>query len=302
MRKIILTILFVGLVNYIYACDICGCSLNGNPFGILPINQRNFASLRYQYHNFHTEHSSILNENGILKTDAYFSTFQFWGRYMPCDGLQLFASIPYNYFQKADDLSSTSLNGLGDISLIANVVIFNTAKDSDKKWSHVLQLGGGIKLPTGNSTITQTDQASSPNFKSGTGSYDIPLNAIYTLRFDKLGLNTEINYQINTENKQNYSFGNSLKTSLNVFYFKKFRWFSILPNIGMSYEYSEVDTKNNFIQSYTGGNSLFFSSGLDLYLKKFSLGINLQAPVSQNVGSNTFTSRLKLSSTFMYLF
>ncbi len=302
MRKMILTILLVGLVNYIYACDICGCSLNGNPFGILPLNQRNFASMRYQYHSFHTEHATILNESGILNTDAYFSTFQFWGRYIPFDGLQIFASVPYNYYQKTDELSSSSLNGLGDISLIANVVVFNNAKDSDKKWNQVLQLGGGIKLPTGNSIISQTDQASSPNFKSGTGSFDVPINAIYTIRYDKLGFNTEINYQINTENKQNYKFGNSLKTSMNVFYLKKINLYSFLPNAGMSYEHSEVDTQNNYIQSYTGGNSLFLSTGLDFYYRKFSIGINVQTPMVQNVGSNTFTSKVKLSSTIMYLF
>ncbi|HMG17013.1 MAG TPA: hypothetical protein VK590_16260 [Saprospiraceae bacterium] len=302
MRKIILTVLLIGLVNCIYACDICGCSLNGNPFGILPLNQRNFASMRYQYHGFHTDHATILNESGRLKTDAYFSTFQVWTRFIPFDGLQLFASIPFNYYQKKDEISSSSLNGLGDISLIANVVVLNTAKNDEQNWKHVLQLGGGIKLPTGNSSISAADQASSPNFKSGTGSYDFPMNAIYTIRYKQTGLNTEINYQINTSNNENYRFGNIFKTSGTFFYLQKYNRISFLPNLGVSFENAEVDTKNNFIQSYTGGNSLFLNGGLDLYYRKFSFGINIQKPVYQNVGDHSFTTSLKLSSTIMYLF
>ena len=38
-------------------------------------------------------------------------------------------------------------------------------------------------------------------------------------------------------------------------------------------------TQNNFIQSYTGGNSLFLNAGIDLYWNNLSFGLNIQHPL-----------------------
>ncbi|MDP1051393.1 hypothetical protein, partial [Klebsiella quasipneumoniae] len=68
--------------------------------------------------------------------------------------------------------------------------------------------------------LNSSEEVANPNFQLGTGSTDFLLNAIYTVRYNQWGLNTDLTYKINTKNSNQYQYGNKLTTALTAFYTK----------------------------------------------------------------------------------
>lgn len=302
MKNLILALLLAGFSSYLNACDICGLSGSSNYFGILPNPHWNFAGFRYQYRSFHSSHSSLLGENGKIESDEFYNTTQVWGRYTPIENLQVYAFIPYNHFNKNENGKRSTLSGLGDISLLVNLLVLNTSDNKSSIFKHILQVGAGIKLPSGKSNLSGTDQEINSNFQSGTGSFDFPVNLIYTLAYKKTGINTEFTYQFNTANKQGYKFGNRLSSSMSFYYQTAFKKTNILPSIGLNFEESEINTKDYVIQLYTGGQALYTNIACEISINSFSLGVNYQHPIWQNIGGNTITANDRISTSLIYLF
>jgi hypothetical protein len=61
---------------------------------------------------------------------------------------------------------------------------------------------GGLKLPTGASDFNAYDmsEVANPYFQLGTGSLDVPLNLVYTLKKNEFGINLNLLYQLNFGN------------------------------------------------------------------------------------------------------
>ena len=302
MRKFIGTLFIIGVISNLQACDICGLSASSNYFGILPNTKWNFAGVRYQYRSYHTEHASILNESGKVLSDEFYSTTQFWGRYSPIKRIQLFAFVPYNIYNQRKDGVKNTLNGIGDISLMANYVLLNKADNNTGNWKHLLQVGAGVKFPTGKSGISKNDQEIDPDFQSGTGSFDFPFTGTYIISYKKWGINTELGYSLNLENDQSYKYGNRLSTSMNLFYQGNLKSVSLIPSIGLSNEQMEHDKKNSIAYPFTGGNALYLNTGIEIAFKRFSLGALIQQPLSQNIGDGKIKSNSRYSSSLIYLF
>lgn len=288
------------LSGNIYACDICGCSAGGNYFGILPKFQQNFVGIRYQYQSFHSKPHQNISENGFA-SDEHFQTTELWGRYVPNKRLQVFAFIPYKTTKRVEESKTTFVNGLGDITLLANLVIINS-DSSCKRFKHLLQIGGGFKVPTGRHEIVRNGLMLNQNIQPGTGSFDFPVNAIYTLRHKKIGFNTEIGYTVNSPNNQHFQFGNRFSTAMRLFYWKKNKQMIFLPSIGMAYEKTQANLISSVKQDYTGGKVVLMNTGFDIYYKKISVGIAYKKPVNESTGNGYITSKQRLSANFIYLF
>jgi hypothetical protein len=297
MQKFIAVAGFLCLANCLLACDICGNSTGQSSMGILPKYQKNFIGIRYQFRSFNTEHPpSLLSAQGSVK-NTYHSA-ELWGRYLVTKRINLFAFVPYNrYFQKEGNLN-TETKGLGDISLMAAYIVLNTGDSMDHRWKHYLQLGGGVKLPTGKTTGRESNN---PNMQSGTGSVDFPFNMLYILRHRQLGLSSELSCRINGMNHDTYKIGNKLNGSLRMFYVKRFRSFSILPSAGASLELLQQDIKNRYIQEYSGGRSFLLNTGTDLYYKDFALSMNVQTPLYENLNRGISSSSARLLISLIYL-
>lgn len=287
------------LSGNIYACDICGCSAGGNYFGILPKFQQNFVGVRYQYRSFHSNPHQSISENGFA-SDEYFQTTELWGRYVPNKRLQIFAFVPYNSNKRVEQSRTTLVNGLGDITILANLVIINS-DSSCKRFKHLLQIGGGIKAPTGKHEIVRNGLMLNQNIQPGTGSFDFPINAIYTLRHKKLGFNTEAAYTINSPNNQHFQFGNRFSTAFRLFYWKRTNRMIFLPSLGVAYEKSYQNRINSVKQKYTGGDITLANAGFDIYYNKISLGITYKKPVNESTGEGYIISKQRLSANFIYL-
>lgn len=300
MKKIFAISVFLILTGYIQACDVCSCSAGGNYFGILPQFKRHFVGMRYQYSHAVSMHPGLDGFN--LGSEEFFRTYEAWGRYVVSRRIHLFAFVPVNQFSQMENEKEVTTKGLGDISVMANYILLNTGDSSTMKWRHALQIGGGIKLPTGKSTILSEGLLLHQNIQPGTGSFDIPVSLVYTLRYQQLGLNTELGYRFNTGNNIGFRYGNRFQTSCRLFYWQKAGKISFLPQAGLTFEKADVDYKNNEVLEYTGGSSLMANVGIDIYYNRFSLGAGFQKPVYQHMGDGNIQSKSRFNTQLIYLF
>jgi hypothetical protein len=282
MKKVLFIALIISSLSA-SACDLCGCS-NGSSFvGLLPRSGSQFVGMRYRLRSFDSHLNSVL-----LKTKEQYQTLEVWGRFYPIKNLQVLAFLPYNDNQQTMLYSGTKTrkNGIGDALILAHYNVLNTFLDSTNTSSfyHNLMIGGGIKLPTGKFEYGYSDAEVNPNFQLGTGSTDFLVSAIHTVRYKKLGLNTEVGGRISTKSNSHYKFGNRLSASLTAFYTKSWGLFSIMPNIGTTIDYGFKDHKEGKLNAQTGGYSLLGSLGVQAYYRKISTGFTFQEPIAQNLG------------------
>ena len=288
--KIKLSLLFLILVLSSLsgkACDVCGCSLGGNYFGLLPLYNKNFVGLRWSQAKFNAHmdhHSKYLQKE--YSNDTYHKV-ELWGRFNVSSRLQLFAFVPYSYNHMDGNVQDVRASGLGDVTFMANYMLFKSMDDDNQSLKHMITVGGGLKLPTGKHDKTDQGTLVNPNFQLGTGSVDFLLNATYTIRYKKVGMNVETGYKINTRNQNDYLFGNQHYVSSQLFYSKKLGVFTLLPNTGIYYERASQHKDGKSVLTNTGGTALFLSAGLETYVANFSVGVNYKKPLTQHYNSDS---------------
>lgn len=286
-----------------FSCDVCGCSLGGNYFGILPLYGKNFVGLRWSQASFHSYIYPTPNIPAQQSNDTY-AKMELWARYYLTKRVQLFAFIPYAYNSMNGTDQVVRAQGLGDLSLMANYVIFNNSMEKSD-WKQTLIAGGGIKLPTGKFSLTDKGKIINRNFQMGTGSVDLNLNAVYTIRYKKVGLNIESGYKINTRNNSDYLFGNQFRFSSQLFFWQTAGPISLLPHAGANYELAAMHHDGDIIQVNTGGSAVLASAGLDIYVGRFTVGVNIQQPVAQHYNSDQtadITSKSRWTATLVFNF
>lgn len=272
------------------ACDVCGCSLGGNYFGILPQFNKNFVGIRWSQAKFyaHMNHDSeYLDEE--YSHDIY-NKAELWGRFYVSKRIQVFAFVPYGFNNMHGTEQSIQTHGLGDITLLSNVLLINTGESDSAKFKHTFMAGGGVKLPSGRFNLKDQGLLVNPNFQLGTGSTDFLISAVYTLRYQKVGLNTEMGYKVNTRNKNNYLFGNQYNISGQLFFWQNLGSFSILPNAGLYYETAQKHHEGGIVQPNTGGSALLGTFGLETYLRSFSLGFQYKLPLQQHYNTDDLST------------
>lgn len=303
-KKLIITLIVLMPLVAAKACDVCGCSLGGNYYGILPMFNKNFIGLRWSQAQFH----SYIHASNYLPAQYSNDTYrkmELWGRYYINKRIQVFAFVPYVYNDMNGSDQVVSANGLGDITLTANYLIINNGTENERLFKHTLMAGGGVKLPTGKFELEDKGKIINRNFQMGTGSLDFLLSAMHTVRYRKVGLNTETGYKINTRNTNHYLFGNQFHVSSRFFYWQNIGSFSFLPNAGVYYEQAAMHRDGDIIQTNTGGTSLLGSAGMEIYYKIVTLGASYKTPLSQQFNSDptaeiTSKDRWTISMTFNF--
>lgn len=288
IKKIFTLIAGISAFHTLLACDICGCGIGSYYVGILPEFKKKFIGLRYQHKSLMT-HIGNNNQPTYLTTDEVYNITELWGAVNIGKKLRLLGFIPYNFNERKNQGASTNKSGLGDIALMGYYQLLNNHKTTpdNKILVHSLWVGTGIKLPTGlyNNTDKNVFEGIQNTFQLGTGSVDFTLQAVYDIRLQDAGLNTNISYKLNTTNRFDYSYGNKFTLNMLGYYkFKLSKECSAGPNAGIMYETSEKDRKDRSIEIFdSGGYSYTGTAGFELSWKKISLGANYQSPFSQKL-------------------
>ncbi|MGC4039427.1 MAG: transporter [Flavobacterium sp.] len=294
--------LFILVVSFQFAaakgkgsCDACGCSASGGSMGFASMLNSNFVGIRYFNQNYKSTDGLYSNSPWY---DENFNTIQAWARIPVHKNIQISALVPYHFHNKETETGKQDINGIGDITVLAMYRLYQTHKDSTFL-VHTLQLGGGIKAPTG-----KFDQANAgsvnPSFQVGTGSWDYLLATEYIVRRKQFGLNTMLNYVIKTENDKHYQFGNQFNYSATFFYLHETKKISIAPQLGLAGEVYGNNRQYGEIVRMTSGNILFGKLGFEVGKDKLSMGANVMLPVSQNLSAGRVEANYRWSLNFNY--
>lgn len=293
MKKIITTLLVISIIsltNRVDACDVCGCSLGGGYYGILPQFNKNFVGLRWSQAKFYAHMNHDSEYLGEEYSNDVYNKMELWGRFYVNKRMQVFAFVPYSFNTMDGTEQKVRTRGLSDVTAVVNYMLLNSGKDSTAVLQHTWMVGGGLKLPTGNYDLEDQGKLVNPNFQLGTGSTDFLVSTMYTVRYKKIGFNAETGYKINTRNSNDYLFGNQFHASAQFFYWQNVKWLTLLPNAGIYYEAAQKHKAGEIVQPNTGGSALLVSTGLETYIRQFTLGVSYKHPIAQRYNTDEISS------------
>ena len=304
MKKIFILTLTLFFSSQLIACPICGCGVGNFYLGLLPNFKNHFIGVRYQYMLYHTQLKDDPSQFGY----DYYKTVEVWSGWSIGKKIQLLAFVPYQINKQNTDDGNIKKDGLGDITLLANYKILQKTKMNTVKRSSTSQelwIGGGVKLPTGKYHIDLNDPDANlgdVNSQMGTGSVDFLVNTSYNIHLNKFGINTSLNYKINTTNNDHYDFGNRFTANSFGYYNIGMRSISLAPNIGVLYEHANANHLSNAKVDLTGGDIALAVTGIELTYKKINMGANVQLPFAQNfaAGQTTAKTRGMVHVTFSF--
>ncbi|WP_143307119.1 transporter [Chitinophaga vietnamensis] len=307
MKKILLVILLSALtVMDTRACDICGCGVGSYYIGLLPDFKKRFIGLRYQYKTLRS-HLGPGGATSYLTTDETYQTAELWGGWNIGQRFRVLGFLPVNFNQKDNQGVRQHQSGLGDIAVIGYYRLLDKQHMlGNKLLVHSLWLGAGVKLPTGRyePAVKKENEDTPNNFQLGTGSTDFTLNAMYDIRLMDFGINTNLSYKINTNNRYDYQYGN--KFTANVLAYYKIRLankISIAPNAGILYETAKKDTDGKTVTvDISGGYSVMATAGLEATIGRISIGGNFQPVLSQQLADMRVKAGNRGMAHVTYLF
>jgi hypothetical protein len=302
MKKIFAVLSIAVLISFSSrACSICGCGGGNLYMGLLPDFQYQFVGIRYNYAQYHTQ---LLNDPSQFSSN-YYNSIELWGGVHIGSKFQVLAFIPYYFNKQVDDDGTSTPKGLADITLMGQYLVFHfkSMNRSRKRIDQQLWLGGGIKLPTGSFNADMTDSTTTVadiNAQLGTGSTDFLLSGLYALRIGRFGINTAVNYKINTVNKDDYRYGNKLSGTLLGYYRIQMKQNSLAPNLGFGFENVASNALQKKSVQYTGSHVTSAIAGIEFAFNKIAIGINGQIPIVQNFaeGQTKMKFRGMLHMTF----
>lgn len=277
-------------------CDACGCSANGGSMGFGSMLNNNFVGVRYIYQSYTTKEGIFNNSPWI---DENFNTIQIWSRVPVTKRIQLTALLPYHDNNRELVTGKEAISGVGDFTFMGMFTLVQPKMDSVTVYSHKLQLGGGLKAPTGKYNVANNGTLN-PSFQLGTGSWDYLLVTEYVVKRKLFGINTALSYTIKTENKKLYQFGNQLNYGSTLFYLLDLNKIKFVPQVGFAGEIYESNKQVKQEVIGTKGTILFSKIGLEIGKDKFSLGLNLMNPINQNLTGGNVKVNYRMSFNLNY--
>jgi len=301
MKKLIFCALLLVAGYSSSACDICGCGGSNLYMGLLPSFNSKFIGIRYHYSQFHTQ----LASDPTQFSHNYYNSVELWSGWNIGRRWQVLAFVPYYFNKQSDDDGTTYKNGLGDISVLGNFQLLHSRNSTanNSTIEQELWIGAGIKAPTGTFKVDVKDSTTTIadiNAQIGTGSTDFLLNAVHHIRINQFGVNTVVNYKINTANSSDYKYGNKFTGTSIAYYRFRFSGMGLAPNAGIIYEHTETNSMSGEKVNLTGGYALSGMAGLEWNFRNVSLGCNIQTPFTQNYadGQTKMQVRAMFHATF----
>jgi len=234
-------------------------------------------------------------------------------------------TIPFsdNFVLKNDSVVS-NIAGIGDLVTTINYQLFNSQNftcDTTQKKSltHRFTIGSGISFPTGNynkysivdfetdikpNTIIGTAiKELDPHLQAGYGSFGYIATMEYLAKYGSIGFNGNISYRINTTNSNGFRFANRFNANMAIFVLANIgKKIKVMPNLGLNYEFGNKDIQDNNFFNDSGGETLFFSSGLNLYINKISVDFSYYKPIMETLHGDQLYNNERFITQLSYSF
>lgn len=277
-------------------CDVCGCSASGGSMGFSSMLNNNFVGVRY-FRQSYTSRDGIFSNSPWI--DENFNTIQAWTRIPISNKIQISALVPYHFHERELTNGSESISGLGDITIMGLYTVFKTKKDS-AVFTHKVDVGAGIKIPTGKFTQANNLGSINQSFQLGTGSWDYSVVSEYVVNRKDLGLNTTLNYVFKTENEKKYQYGDQFNYAATMFYLFDLNAIQIVPQAGVAGEVYQTNKQHGLDLPNTAGDILFGKFGFEAGKDKFSIGVNAMLPINQHLSSGNMEANYRWSVNLNY--
>lgn len=297
MKKYFMLIVMVYFSLPVLACDACGCSINGDGWGLMPNNNRHFVGMRFQYRHYHNVHPSD-TETGFEVGDDHFYKADLIGRYSITKRFQMVGTFPYRFNDRYESGDHLMEKGLGDASLsLQYLPIVPGCND----FKHALQLNAGAEGPTGKFKFSHDIPA---NMQTGSGTWDYIVGISYMVRYKNIGLAIEGAYRFNGHTESGYDWGNSSSGSAKLFLninsdsIKTFMpWLSVNAE---HYESNIENMKYKIRAAYTGGYMLSLNSGFDYFDDRIGIGVEAGIPIKSDLSDGYSSMKINIGCRLMW--
>jgi hypothetical protein len=288
------------LGTYIWGCDACASFSNSVNLGLTPLLRNNMVTTRYNLTRFNTIPFAFSEATNSEITHSW----DIQGRFRINRRLQISTAIPYNFFKQSGDFGKVNLYGLGDLSIVSSLILINSSQDKEKKVNHLLFINGGLKLPTGKTSIQDdTGRRFNPRMQPGSGSIDYILGMNYIVKYGNNSFLFETSGRLNTMNDQSYQMGNLFRSVVRYSRWYKIDDNNLLLNLGLTREEVGDDySKSDLFHAMHGRKEYGIQCGADLFFKKVVFNINYQMPFykieRQNAINTLYGLSLGLGTSF----
>ena len=319
LSKFTLSILLLTAASRTFACDLCGCYTPR--LEVVPEQTVGFyAGVGEQFTHFGTDRingEKVANPTG-QHLDSSITQFVVVATFAQ-SRFSMQVSVPYIYrsFQRPEgfDIEHGTESGLGDVSLLANFVVFNTdraarseprglSKDgkcaaisrrAEPDFSASLNFLAGLKFPTGDSSRIKEEFAESEvegapasgihghDLALGTGSYDGVFGVRTFVRYKALFFQGDAQFTLRGRGHYSYRYANDLQWNggPGVYLYRR-AGDSLAVQCAVSGETKGYDTFQGEHALDTGVTSLYVGPRVIAFFVRINGDIGLDLPVIMN--------------------
>lgn len=294
IKKTLFSTCFLIISLQATACDICGCGPAGQFFGMLPIFEGRYASLRYQQQWFTHPETPLNTLDGEALRHDVMQSMEWWMRWQLDERWQLIAQLPYRHHARIGSQgTAVEISGPGDFQITAFYKLWESRDSS--RWQQAMTGGAQLVVPTGPYQQRDAKRRMLPEeFQLGTGAWGMQWQFFYTISRNGKGVQLESRWRAHLANELGYQRGPAWGNSIQLFVNrqgKRFRW---MHYAGATADQVWSDNSFGERQFSTGGSSWGLSAGTDLYTSKSALHFLFQLPVYQVLTSGQPVNRYRL--------
>lgn len=286
--------LFILLFTHPYAskaCDVCGGVSNGFNLDLTGQQASNSIGVGYRFIPYKSSSSEFSKNSMVNMVDIY-------GSYSPVKNLVIISSLSYLRSNIYEGDVSKKYSGLGDMSILFNYKVLSKVPYRNGNNKHGLSISAGIELPTGK-YINDADNL--PLQQIGSRSVDFLLGLNYQVSLDRWWISNSTILKLNTNNKSDYRFGNSIWNAVYGAYSIQKTKHLIRPMIGFDLIHQQKNVKENIYQEMTGGTMVRGVVGLSYKVKDFQVSALTQIPIYQHMNNPTVRFLPDLSIKLFYI-
>lgn len=279
-----------------WSCDACGCSITGSGIGMMTSYRNNYIRLGWQAARYQS-----VAENSFGSKD-YFQLSDLSAQIYLSDRWKIWGNIAYRHHQRNNIQENQQVKGLSDSRIMVTYSLLNHWLNTDGS-SWLVDLGLGIKWPTGKYDPKIHDSNLPENFNIGQGNFSLLIEPRIVFTKNELGLALSNHTQINSPSRDGYQYG--FQTSANINVFKEFQALGLgwVPQLGGTAEFIQKDHyKNGNNVHGTGGRGLFFNAGLSLKKSNFLIGANYAQPLAQSYSDDEVEASARWAIQVSYVF